>query len=87
MAGDTEAAWKLGVVTEFAALQLEDLATTIAAEVMMMSLAGNLIAQGFAGHGDCRKPITLQQCADVAIDGGDTQTFDFSLRCGQDLFR
>lgn len=59
MAGDTEAAWKLGVGTEIASLQLKDFATAVAAEVVMMGLAGDLIPQGFAGHRDGREPVTL----------------------------
>ncbi len=43
MAGDTEAARKLRESTELASLQLEDLATAVAAEVVMMSLARDLI--------------------------------------------
>lgn len=87
MASDTETARKLGVGSEFAALQLEDLATAVAAEVMMMGLAGNLIPQSLTGHGDRREPVAFEQRTDVAIYGGDAETFDLSLRCGQHLFR
>ena len=61
MAGGTEASRKPGVSTELAPLQLEDLATAIAAEVVMMGLAGDLIPQGLTGHRNRRQPITLQQ--------------------------
>lgn len=71
MAGDTKTAWKFRVGAEIASLQLENLAAAVAAEVMMMRLAGDLIAQGFAGHGDCCKPVTFQQRTDVAVHGGD----------------
>lgn len=87
MAGNAEAARKLGLGTEFASLKLEDFATAIAAEVVMMRLASDFIPQRFAGHGDCCKPITFQQRTNVAIYGGDTQTFDVGLRCAQYLFR
>ena len=87
MAGDTEAARKLGVEGEIASLQLKDLATAVAAEVMVMSLAGDLVTECFAGHGDGRKPVTLQQRTDVAIYGSDTQTLDLGLRCGENFFR
>ena len=60
MAGDAEAAWKPGVRIEFASLQFVDLSAAVAAEVVMMGLAGDLIPQGFAGHGDRREPVTLQ---------------------------
>jgi hypothetical protein len=80
MAGDAEAPWEPGVSVEFAALQLKDFATAVAAEVVVMSFSGDLIPQGFAGHGYGCKPVILQQRADVAIHGGDTQTFDLGLR-------
>jgi hypothetical protein len=87
MAGNTEAARKPGLSTEFAPLQFKDFATTVAAEVVMMGLTGDLIPQRFAGHGDRCEPITVQQRTDVAIHSGDTQTLDLSLRCAQYLFR
>lgn len=71
MAGHTEAARQLGVDAEIASLEFEDLATAIAAEMMVMRLAGNLISQGFAGHGDRREPLTLQQRANVPVYRGD----------------
>lgn len=60
MAGDAEAPREPGVSTELAALELKDLATAVAAEVVMMGFTGDLVAQGFAGHGDGREPVTLQ---------------------------
>lgn len=50
MAGDAEAARKLRVSAEIASLEFEDLPTSIAAEMMMMRLACNLVSQGFTGH-------------------------------------
>ena len=61
MAGDTEATRESGVGIELAPLQFEDFAAAIAAEVMMMGLAGDLIPKSFARHGDRREPVTLQQ--------------------------
>ncbi len=87
MSSDAEAAWKRGLGTEFAPLEFEDFATTVAAEVVMMSLPSDFIPQRFAGHGDRREPITFQQRTDVAIYGGDTQTLNLSLRCAQYFFR
>jgi len=87
MAGDTEAARKPGVSAELASLEFKHFATAIAAEVMMMSLTGDLIPERFARHGDRCKPIALHQRTDIAIYGGDTQTFDLSLRRVQYLFR
>jgi len=87
MAGNAETARKLGLGTEFASRKLENLATAIAAEVVVMRLAGDFIPHRFTGHGDRCEPITFQQRTDVAIYGGDTQTFDVGLRCAQYLFR
>ena len=50
MAGDAEATRKFRVSAEIASLELEDLATSVAAEMMVMRLTRNLISQGFAGH-------------------------------------
>ena len=50
MAGDAEAAREPGVGVELASHELEDFAAAIAAEVVMVSLAGDLIAQGLARH-------------------------------------
>lgn len=80
MAGDVESAGKPRVGVELASLEFEDLPTAVAAEVVMVSLAGDLISQGFAGHGDCCKPVILQQRADVAIYGRNAKTFYLSLR-------
>ena len=60
MAGGMEAARKLGMSSELAALQLVNLATVVATKVVMMGLSGDLIPQGFPGHRDRRKPVTLQ---------------------------
>ena len=87
MAGDAEAPWESGVSVELAALQLKDFAAAVAAEVVVMSFSGDLIPQGFARHGNGCKPVILQQRADVAIYGGDTQTFNLGLRRTQYLFR
>ncbi len=50
MTGDAEATRKLRVSAKIASLEFEDLAASIAAEMMMMRFARNLISQGFAGH-------------------------------------
>lgn len=44
MAGDTETPWESGVSIELAALQLEDFSAAVAAEMVMMGLAGDLIS-------------------------------------------
>ena len=71
MASYAEAARQLRMRAEIASLELEDLATAIAAEMMVMRLARNLISQGFSGHRDAREPITLQQRPDVPVYRGD----------------
>lgn len=50
MTSDAEAAREPGVGVEFASLQFKDFAAAVAAEVMMMGLAGDLIAQRLARH-------------------------------------
>ena len=87
MAGDAEATRKLRVSTEIASLEFEDLAASIAAEMMMMCLTGNLVSQGFTRHRDGCEPIPLEQRTNVAVDGSDAQPLDLSLSCGQHLFR
>ena len=60
MASNTEASRELVVRIELASLELEYLTAAVAAEVVMMGLAGDLIPQSFTGHGNRRKPVTLQ---------------------------
>jgi hypothetical protein len=55
-----------------AALEVVDLATTVALEVVVMAFAGELIPGRLAGNLDRVKPSVLYQRLDVPIDGGDT---------------
>lgn len=87
MAGHAKAARELGAKTEIAAFQLVDLAAAIAAEVMVMCLAGNLVAERFTGHRDGREPVALQKRPNVPVDSGDAEAADLSLCGGQHLFR
>lgn len=87
MASDVEAARQLGLETHVTALQFEHLAAAVAAKVMMMGFAGHLVAQGLAGHRDRSKPRTFEQRADVAIDGGNAETFDLRLSRREHLIR
>ena len=87
MAGHTKAARQLWAKTEIATLQLIDLAAAVTAEMMVMRLAGDLIAKRFTGHGDGSEPVGLQQSPDVAVDSGDAQAADLGLRGGQHLLR
>ncbi len=50
MTGDAETTRKFWMGAEIASLEFEDLAASIAAKMMMMGLACNLVPQGFAGH-------------------------------------
>lgn len=61
MASGAEAARKSGMGVELTSLEFEDLATTVAAEVMMVGFASDLIAQGLTRHRDRRQPIDFQQ--------------------------
>jgi hypothetical protein len=79
VASDVEAAGELGLEAEVAALHLKHLATAIAAEVVVMGFAGDLVAHSLAWHRDGGQPVTLQQRADVAVDGGDAEAFDLRL--------
>lgn len=87
MSGDAKAAREFGTKTEIAAFQLEDLAAAIAAEVVVMRLAGDLVAKRFTRHRNSGEPVALKQGPDVPVDGGDAQAADLSLRGGQYLLR
>lgn len=87
MAGDVETARELGLETQVTTLELKHLAATVAAEVMMVRFAGDLVAHGLAGHRDGSEPVTLEQRADVAVDGGDAEAFHFRLGRREDLIR
>lgn len=67
MTGHPETARKFRMSAEVTSLQFENFATAIAAEVVMMCLASHLISQSFTRHRDSRKPITLQQRANIAV--------------------
>ena len=87
MAGHAKSTRKLGTKTKIAAFQFEDLATAIAAEVMMVRLAGDLVPKRLTGHRDRGEPVVLQQGPDIAVDGSDAQPTDLGLGGAQHLFR
>jgi hypothetical protein len=87
VARDVEPSRELRLKTQVTTLELKHLAATVAAEVMMVRFAGHLVAHGLAGHRDRSEPVTLEQRADVAIDGGDAEAFDFRLGGREDLIR
>lgn len=87
MTGHTKAAREFWAKAEIATLELEDFAAGVAAEVMVMRLAGDFITECFTGHGDGREPVVLEQSPDVAVDSGDAEAADLGLRGGQHLLR
>lgn len=87
MAGDPEAAGKLGVGVKIATFELKDLAAAVTAEVVMMGLSGNLVAQRLTRHGDRGEPVALEQSTDVSIDSSDAEAGNLRLSCGQHLLR
>ena len=87
MAGYAKATRKIWAKTEITAFQLENLAATVAAEVVVMRFAGDLITKRFTGHGNRSEPVALEQSPNVAVDRGDAQTADFGLCGGQHFLR
>jgi len=60
MASHAKAARQLRAKAQIATFQLKDLAAAVAAEMMVVRLAGDLIPKRFPGHGDGGEPVTLQ---------------------------
>src|ERR1700758_1826163 len=87
VAGDAEAAWEFGLQTRHASLQLIHLVAIAAEEVMVVLLAGNLIARRLAGKLNCNDPAFVSQILEVAIDGRDTEIPDASFRVRENLIR
>lgn len=87
MAGHAKPSRQLRPQRHIAALHLEDFSTPVTTEVMMVSFAGDLIPQRLARHHDRRKPCTVQQCPNVAVNRSDTQPFHLGLSRCQQLLR
>jgi hypothetical protein len=78
-----EASGKLGLGLDLTAFELVDGAAAIALEVMVVGLAGDLVAGGVAGDVDGSEPLVLDEAADVAVDGGDAERVDVFLGEGE----
>jgi len=73
VAGVLEAAGELGAGLHLAAFEFVDGAADVALEVVVVGLAGDLVAGGVAGDVDRGEPLVVDQAADVAVDGGDAE--------------
>ena len=73
MAGVLEAAREFGPGLDLAAFKLVDGAANVALEVVVVGLAGYLVAGGVAWDLDRGEPLVVDQAADVAVDGGDAE--------------
>lgn len=79
MPGVLESARELGFGLHLATFQLVDGAAGVALEVVVVGLAGYLVAGGVAGDVDWLEPVVVDQAADVAVDGGDAEGIDLFL--------
>lgn len=57
-----------------AVLDLEQSITGSTVEVVVVSLAGDLVAIGRAGKLDCTQPLCVDEGTEVTVDGGDAQS-------------
>jgi hypothetical protein len=67
--------------------QLEHLPAGVAVEVVMMLFAGPFIAGRLSGKVNRDQPAFLDKGLEVAIDGGDADSFAIVFCCALDLFR
>lgn len=81
----TKSAWQLGLAGQDAAFQLIQFSAVVALKVMMMSLAGYLVACRLAGQFDRLQPPFERQRLNIAVDRGNTQCRVVTLRGGQSL--
>lgn len=68
-----------------AAGDVVDAVARSAVKVVVMALAGALVAGGLPGKADGLKPALIDQGSDGAIDGGDAQPGDALAGSGEDL--
>ena len=80
MTGRAEATWETWFYLLYAAFELIELAAIIAMEVVMMLLAGHLIAGRVSRNLDRGQPLIFDQCFDVAVNSGNSQTAMMPLR-------
>lgn len=82
-----EATGQLRLHRHLATLQFVGRAAHHALEVMVMRLPCHLVARGRAGNLHRGQPAGLQQGCDIAVDGGNADTFDLFLRQQQHFLR
>jgi len=87
VAGHAKAARELRLEGWNAAFQFVDLLAVATKKVMVVFLAGKLIARRFAGELDRNEPFFLDQIFEVAIDGSDTEVVHAALRIRENLIR
>lgn len=83
----TEAAWKAWFDLLLAAFEFIELAAIVAMEMVMMFLAGNLVAGRVTWNLNRSQPVIFDQRFDIAIDSRDSQTAMMPLRGCQRLFQ
>ena len=86
MAGDSEAARELRPQLDAAAFHLKDFAAGVAMKVVMVRLAGYLVACRLAGKLDAHEPLVFYKARDIAVDGRDADALDDFLRESEGLF-
>jgi hypothetical protein len=87
MARCTKTFGQLRHVLGHASFQFVDLPAFIALEVMMVLLAGNLVARAIARYLYRLKPSVVDKRLNIPIHGRDPECCMATLRCLQSLFR
>jgi hypothetical protein len=72
--GGMETGWQAGLSLCDATLEFVDSAAFVAVEMMMMFFARHLVARGGTWDLNGQKPAVLQQCIDVPIDRGNSES-------------
>jgi len=81
VAGRAKSAWQLRLQLSDTPFELEKLATTIAMKMMVVLLAGNLVAGRIAGNLDGLKPAFLDQTLNIPVNRRDSKRRMMALRC------
>jgi hypothetical protein len=87
VAFELEACGHGGIDDDRAALDFEDLFAGAAAEVMMVALADEFVAGGFAAEVDGDERAGLDQGVEVAIDDGDAEARHVGLGGSENFLR
>ncbi len=69
-----------------ATLEFIDAAALLAMEVVVMSFPGEFVPRGLAGQLHHIEPALFDKAADIAVDGGNSEAVDVSLRLRKHLF-